>query len=113
MTVDGSYESWMITAKLNLKKLAAESREVAQAFNEFSDDLEQIEKKYTDPNENEVSDEDGIQLPKTGYWINENPRDLPGVYKCSVCGKYGLEYGGRIRKSNYCPTCGAVMDSEG
>jgi len=36
-----------ITAELNLKTIIAESREVAQALNEFADNLEQIEKKYT------------------------------------------------------------------
>ncbi len=43
-----TYES---TAEMNLKKLAAESREVAQALNEFADDLERIEKKYAEPQE--------------------------------------------------------------
>lgn len=42
-----------ITAELNLKKIIAESREVAQALNEFADDLERIEKKYADPQESE------------------------------------------------------------
>jgi NTP pyrophosphatase (non-canonical NTP hydrolase) len=40
-----------ITAELNLKKIIAEAREVAQALNEFADNLEQIEKKYADPQE--------------------------------------------------------------
>lgn len=42
-----------IEMKLNLKKIAAESREVAQALNEFADTLEQIEKKYAEPQESE------------------------------------------------------------
>lgn len=42
-----------ITAELNLKKIIAESREVAQAFNEFADDLERIEKKYAESQERE------------------------------------------------------------
>lgn len=37
---------YKITAELNLEKIIAESREVAQALNEFADDLERIEKKY-------------------------------------------------------------------
>ena len=37
-----------ITAKLNLKKIIAESKEVAQALNEFADNLESIEKKYAE-----------------------------------------------------------------
>ncbi len=36
-----------ITAELHLKNLIAESREVAEALNEFADNLERIEKKYT------------------------------------------------------------------
>ena len=40
--------SYEITAELNLKKIIAESREVAQALNEFADNLERIEKKYAD-----------------------------------------------------------------
>lgn len=43
-----------ITAELDLKKIIAESREVAQALNEFADNLEQIEKKYAEPQESEV-----------------------------------------------------------
>ena len=42
-----------ITAAMNLNKIIAESREVAQALNEFADDLEQIEKKYAEPRESE------------------------------------------------------------
>ena len=44
-------EKYEITAELNLKKIIAESREVAQALNEFADNLEQIEKKYAEPQE--------------------------------------------------------------
>lgn len=42
-----------ITAELNLKKIIAESREVAQALNEFANNLERIEKKYAEPQESE------------------------------------------------------------
>jgi len=47
-------EAREITATLNLKKIIAESREVAQALNEFADNLERIEKKYAEPEESEV-----------------------------------------------------------
>jgi len=43
-----------ITAEMNLKKIIAEAREVAQALNEFAENLERIEKKYTEPQESEV-----------------------------------------------------------
>lgn len=45
--------TYEITAEMNLKKIIAESREVAQALNEFADNLEQIEKKYEEPQESE------------------------------------------------------------
>ena len=45
-----------ITAEMNLKKIIAESREVAQALNEFADNLEQIERKYAEPQESKESD---------------------------------------------------------
>ena len=44
-------KAYKITAELNLKKFIAESREVAQALNEFADNIERIEKKYTEPQE--------------------------------------------------------------
>lgn len=40
--------AYEITAELHLKNIIDESREVAQALNEFADTLEQIEKKYTE-----------------------------------------------------------------
>ena len=42
-------KAYKITAEINLKNIIAESREVAQALNEFAENLERIEKKYTDP----------------------------------------------------------------
>lgn len=45
--------TYEITTELNLKKIIAESREVAQALNEFADNLERIEKKYAETPENE------------------------------------------------------------
>ena len=46
--------TFKITAEMNLKKIIAESREVSQALNEFSDNLEQIEKKYRENNKEDV-----------------------------------------------------------
>ena len=40
--------TYEITAEVNPKKIIAESKEVAQALNEFADNLERIEKKYAD-----------------------------------------------------------------
>ena len=45
--------TYEVTAELDLKKIIAQSREVAQALNEFADNLERIEKKYAEPRENE------------------------------------------------------------
>lgn len=49
-------EIYEITAKMNLKKIIAESREVAQALNEFADSIERIERKYAEPQESEEVD---------------------------------------------------------
>lgn len=46
-------EVYEITAEMNLKKIIGESREVAQALNEFADNLERIEKKYAAAQESE------------------------------------------------------------
>ena len=46
----------IIIPEMNLKNIIAESREVAQALNEFADNLEQIERKYAEPQENEVKE---------------------------------------------------------
>ncbi len=42
-----------ITVEMNLKKIIAESKEVAQALSEFAENLERIEKKYAEPQESE------------------------------------------------------------
>lgn len=46
-------EPCKIEMELNLGKIIAESREVAQALNEFADTLERIEKKYAELQESE------------------------------------------------------------
>lgn len=43
-------------AELNLKKIISESREVAQALNEFADNLERIENKYEKPQESKIKE---------------------------------------------------------
>ena len=45
--------TYEITAEMNLKRIIAESREVAQVLNDFADSLERIEKKYAEPQESE------------------------------------------------------------
>ena len=45
--------TYEITAEMHLKKIIDETREVAQALNEFADNLERIEKKYAEPQESE------------------------------------------------------------
>jgi hypothetical protein len=49
--------TYEIAAEMNLKKVIDESREVAQALNEFADNLERIEKKYAEPLESEEQTE--------------------------------------------------------
>lgn len=56
--------TYEITAEMNLKKIIAESREVAQALNEFADNLERIEKKYVEPQEARGSDDADINVGK-------------------------------------------------
>ncbi len=45
--------AYEITAEMNLKNIISESREVAQALNDFADNLERIEKKYAESQESE------------------------------------------------------------
>ena len=45
--------TYEVTAELNLSTIIAESKEVAQALNEFADNLERIEKKYAEPQKSE------------------------------------------------------------
>ena len=51
-------ERYKITAELHLRNIIDESREVAEALNEFADNLERIEKKYEEPQEDKEH-EDG------------------------------------------------------
>ena len=53
--------AYEITAGLNLKKIIDESREVAQALNEFADNLERIEKKYAEPQKGEDKENDSTK----------------------------------------------------
>ena len=46
-----------ITARMHLKNIINESREVAQALNEFANKLEQIEKKYIDKEQEDENDD--------------------------------------------------------
>ena len=62
-----------ITAELYLKNLIAESREIAEALNEFADNLERIEKKYVEPQE---SDD---KCKKCKYYRN------PNYTRCRTC----------------------------
>jgi len=48
--------TYKITATMDLSYLISEAREVAQALNEFADNLEIIEKKYAEKEESEVED---------------------------------------------------------
>lgn len=45
--------TYEIMVEMNLKKIIAESREAAQALNDLANNLERIEKKYTEPQESE------------------------------------------------------------
>ena len=45
--------AYEITARMHLENIITESREVAQALNEFADNIERIEKKYAEIQESE------------------------------------------------------------
>ena len=45
--------NYEIMVEMNLEKIIAESRQVAQALNEFANNLERIEEKYAEPQESE------------------------------------------------------------
>ena len=49
--------NYKITAELHLRKIIEESREVAEALNEFADKLEQIEEKYADKEQEDWNDD--------------------------------------------------------
>ena len=53
--------TYEITTEMNLEKIIAESREIAQALNEFADNLEQIEKKYAKPQD----------MSEQPWWLKE------------------------------------------
>ena len=50
------------------------------------------------------------QEPKTGHWIKDNPFIKPYCSECktSCIGLHGFDY----TLTNYCPNCGAKMESE-
>ena len=66
--------TYEITAELNLKKIIAESREVAQALNEFADNLERIEKKYADKESEQMNN---CTYRETGCGSCENQINCP------------------------------------
>ena len=53
MILDKRLTTIEIKPEMNLKKIIAESREVAQALSEFACDLERIEAKYAEQTESE------------------------------------------------------------
>lgn len=52
--------TYQIAAEMNLQKFIDEAREVAQALNEFADNLERIQKKYDEENYEMVNLGNGI-----------------------------------------------------
>ena len=57
---------------MNLKKFIDEARKVAQALNEFADNLERIEKKYDEKNYDEENyDEENYEIVNLGNGLYE------------------------------------------
>lgn len=87
--------TYEIMAEINLKKIIAESREVAQALNEFADNLEQIEKKYAESQEND----DKERHSNNNSWCNTCEfKHLES--ECLGCAEYD-EYDNLIDLRNY------------
>lgn len=57
----------------------------------------------------DVQEAEEEQKQKMGQWIEGRKE----VYKCSACGNYALEWGGKLLASSYCPWCGAKMEESG
>lgn len=91
-------ETYEITAEMNLKKIIAESKEVAQALNKFADNLEQIEKKYTEPQEKEEND-DKERHSNNNRWCNTCKFNHLES-ECLGCAEYD-EYDNLIDLRNY------------
>ena len=53
--------------------------------------------------------------PKTGHWIEKDGFDGDVYYDCSECGESWTTIEGTPWQNgmNYCPNCGARMESEG
>lgn len=51
-----------------------------------------------------------VEERKHGRWIEINPKNGKGFYRCSVCGGVVCWLFG---DGNYCQDCGAVMDEGG
>lgn len=97
--------TYEITAELDLKKVIAESREVAQALNEFADNLEQIEKKYAEKPEEESEEDEEVWCTECPYF--KDVTDTPGEWFGALCTKDGHEAGPSMYAiqslHNYCP----------
>ena len=74
--------SYEIKAEMNLQNFIKESREVAQALNEFADNLERIEKKYDENKYDEENydeenyDEENYEIVNLGNGLYERRRKL-------------------------------------
>ena len=55
-----------------------------------------------------------MQEPKTGHWIEKEGFDGDTYYDCSECGESFCLIDGTPTDNlyNYCPNCGAKMESE-
>lgn len=55
-----------------------------------------------------------VQEPKTGHWIEKDGFDGDVYYDCSECGESWITIEGTPWDNawNYCPNCGARMESE-
>ena len=94
------------------------------------EDLESVKPQITTDTITEYCKEHNYVLcekgtePKTGHWVEENTNEGGRKVFCSECGcpppfehissgdVYSASGYGVINKTNYCPNCGAKLESE-
>ena len=71
-------------------------------------------KKYSDMVDDIANLKALKQEPKTGHWIKKDGFDGDVYYDCSECGESWTTVEGTPWQNgmNYCPNCGARMESE-
>lgn len=88
-----------------------------EASKVIKDGLEDMSLDFTDEEQYEaltIATKALEQEPKTGYWkiVSDGYGDNAYICECSECKDTVWVYKDADRKWNYCPNCGAKMESE-